>query len=142
MPASRIPVLLYDGECSLCNGVVRFMLRHDRAGALCFATLQSGEGQAFLRGHGLPDRDFDSLVFVPDWDARQSGAYLLRTTGALAAFSEMGSPWSALSGLRFIPALLRDAVYKLISRTRYALFGEYRPRPLEKPEWEKRFLAR
>jgi predicted DCC family thiol-disulfide oxidoreductase YuxK len=138
----RQPVLLYDGECGLCNGVVLFMLRHDRAGRLRFAPLQSAQGQDFLQSQGLPTSDFGSLVFVPDWVRPARGDYLVRTDGALAAFAELDRPWRALSGLRVVPRVLRDAVYKLISKTRYALFGQYTPGPLPDPSWEKRFLAR
>jgi predicted DCC family thiol-disulfide oxidoreductase YuxK len=142
MPDSRIPVLLYDGECGLCNAVVRFILRHDREGKVHFAPLQSTPAQEYLRSKGLPEDDFDSLVFVPDWKERDKQGYLLRTTGALAAFASMGGPWAAVSRLSAIPIWIRDPVYKLISKTRYTVFGEYVPRPLENPDWEKRFLAR
>lgn len=142
MPDNRLPVLLYDGDCRLCNGVVRFILRHDREGRLRFAPLQSAPAQAFLAGRGLPTSDFGSLVYVTDWETRESAAVLFRTDGALAAFRDMGAPWARLAGLRVVPAFLRDAVYRLIARTRYALFGRYRPRPLPVPAWEKRFLAR
>ena len=141
MTAPRAPVLLYDGECGLCNGVVRFMLRHDAPGRLRFAPLQSPPGQEFLRSQGLPTGDFDSLVFVPDWGNRSPGGYMLRTSGALAALGELDRPWRALSWLRVVPAILRDPVYKLVSRTRMALFGRYRPRPLADPSWEGRFLS-
>jgi predicted DCC family thiol-disulfide oxidoreductase YuxK len=141
MPGPRIPVLLYDGECGLCNAVVRFILRHDKAGTVHFAPLQSGPAQDYLRSNGLPEDDFDSLVFVNDW-ARKEEGYLLRTSGALAAFEAMGGPWSAVSRLQAVPVWLRDGVYRLISKTRYAVFGEYQPRPFENPDWEKRFLAR
>jgi predicted DCC family thiol-disulfide oxidoreductase YuxK len=142
MSAPRVPVLLYDGECSLCNAVVRFLLRHDPRGRLHFAPLQSAPAQAYLRSQGLPTADFGSLVFVPDWDGQVPGAYLLRTSGALAAFAELGGAWRAAAWLRVIPAFLRDPFYKLVSKTRYALFGAYKPRPLADPSWEKRFLAR
>lgn len=135
-------MLLYDGECGLCNGVVLFMLRHDPKGRLHFAPLQSEPGQGYLNAQGLPATDFGSLVYVPDWKDQRRGAYLLRTDGALAAFSELDSAWRALSWLRIVPKVLRDAVYKLISKTRYAIFGNYRPKPLPDPAWEKRFLAR
>jgi predicted DCC family thiol-disulfide oxidoreductase YuxK len=135
-------VLLYDGECSLCNGVVRFMLRHDTAGLLHFAPLQSEPGQAYLRAQGLPTEDFDSLVFVPDWNDQAPGAHKLRTAGVLAAFGLLGRPWRAASWLRVVPAFLRDPAYKLVSRSRTALFGKYKPRPLADPSWERRFLAR
>lgn len=142
MSDPRVPVLLYDGECSLCNGVVRFLLRKDTAARLHFASLQSAPGQAYLRSQGLPTGDFGSLVFVPDWNDPAKGAFLIRTNGALAAFAELGGAWRAVAWLRFIPAFLRDPFYKLVSKTRYAIFGEYTPRPLADPSWEKRFIGR
>ena len=142
MTDDRMPVLLYDGECGLCNGVVRFMLRHDRRGRLHFAPLQSEPAQAYLRAQGLPMADFASLVFVRDWRDQGKGGYMLRTDGALGAFAELDSAWRLAAVLRVIPRFLRDPVYKLIARVRYAIFGEYKRRPLPDPAWEKRFLAR
>ena len=138
----RRPVLLYDGECGLCNGVVRFLLRQDTAARLHFAPLQSAPAQEYLRAQGLPTADFDSLVFVPDWNRLAEGKYLLRTDGVLAACAEVGGGWRLLACLRFVPRAVRDPFYKFGARTRYALFGGYRPTPLPDPEWEKRFLAR
>ena len=140
---AREPVLLYDGECGLCNRVVRFLLARDRAGRLHFAPLQSAPAQAYLRAQGLPPRDFASLVFVPDWKHPAPDGYRLRTDGALAAADEIGGPLRVIAEVaRMVPAFLRDAVYRLVARWRYALFGAYRPLPLPNPEWEQRFLAR
>ncbi len=140
--AAHRPVLLYDGGCGLCNRVVRFLLRADRAGRMNFAPLQSPPAQGYLQAQGLPTENFDSLVFVPDWDRPDKGAYRLRTAGVLAALAEIGGVWRVFAWLRVIPASWRDAAYKLVARSRYKLFGEYRPAPLPQPEWEKRFLAR
>ena len=137
----RQPVLLYDGDCGLCNRLVRLLLRSDKAGRLHYAPLQSEPAQKYLRAQGLPTQDFDSLVFVPNWTNPQAGAYQLRTTGALAAAAEVGGIWRVVSWLRFLPEWLRDPFYKLIARMRYALFGKYRPAALPEPAWEKRFLA-
>lgn len=135
------PVLLYDGQCGLCNRLVRALLRSDRAGRLHYAPLQSAPAQAYLRGQGLPLADFDSLVFVRDWNQPSAGEYLLRTNGALAACAEVGGGWRMVAWLRVLPAWLRDPFYRLVARSRYALFGTYRPSPLPEPEWEKRFIA-
>lgn len=135
------PVLLYDGECGLCNRLVRLLLRSDQAGRLHYAPLQSRPAQAYLREQGLPTEDFDSIVFVPDWNNRQSGAFQLRTAGALSAAAEVGGVWRVVSWLRVLPAWLRDPVYRCIARTRYAIFGKYRPTPLERPEWVQRFVS-
>lgn len=137
---ARRPVLLYDGECGLCNGIVRLLLRDDAGGRLRFAPLQGAPAQAYLRTRGLPTADFDSLVFVPDWERPESGAPQLRTAGALGALDEIGGVWRVVAGLRLLPAALRDPVYKAIARSRYALFGKYQPTPLPEPAWAQRFL--
>ena len=142
MNSSGQPVLLYDGGCGLCNRIVRSLLRTDRAGRLHYAPLQSAPAQAYLRAQGLPAADFDSLVFVPDWNRPMEEKVLLRTDGVLAACAEVGGGWRVLAWLRIVPRALRDPFYKVVARSRYALFGEYRPVPLPDPEWEKRFLAR
>jgi predicted DCC family thiol-disulfide oxidoreductase YuxK len=134
------PVLLFDGECGLCNGIVRLLLRTDQRGRLKFAPLQSSAAQAYLRAQGLPTEDFDSIVFVPDWNLWSPGAHRLRTDGALAAATAVGGVWRLITWMRILPGWLRDPFYKIVARTRYALFGQYRPSPLPRPEWSTRFL--
>ena len=140
MTDSRVPVLLFDGECGLCNRVVRFLIRHDPGERLHFARLQEPPAQDFLRSHGLPTGDFGSLVYVRDWNDRERSGFLLRTSGALACFAELGGGWRILSWLKWIPPFLRDPAYWLVSRTRYAIFGTYKPEPLPDPAWNRRFL--
>lgn len=139
--AAPRPVLLYDGECGLCNQVVRGLLRSDRTGRLQFAPLQSAAAQAYLKAQGLPTEDFDSLVFVPDWDRPVPGAHRLRTDGALAAAAEVGGGWRLVTWLRVLPGWIRDPGYKLVARMRYALFGEHQGRPLWETEARERFLV-
>jgi predicted DCC family thiol-disulfide oxidoreductase YuxK len=135
------PVLLFDGECGLCNRIVRLLLRLDRAGRLRFATLQGLTGQGYLQAHGLPTKDFDSLVFIPAWEQRAQPEYLLRTDGALAALKTSGGLGRGLAAIaRVVPRSWRDAAYRGIARWRYRLFGEWKPRPLARPEWAARFL--
>lgn len=136
---SRAPLLLYDGECGLCNMCVRFLLRIDRRGLMRFAPLQGPTAQTILRSRGLPTEDFDSLIFIPDFP-RSDGPHYLRTEGVLRVLAQMGGVWRGVSWLRMIPGWLRDPFYKVIAKLRYQLFGEYRPRPLPKQEWAARFL--
>lgn len=140
LPPSHRPVLLYDGQCGLCNWVVRLLLRTDRAGRLSYASLQSTQAQEYLRRHNLPTVDFDSLVFVPDWDNPATEIPLLRTDGALAAASVVGGRWRLITWTRVLPVGLRDPMYRLVARLRYALFGEYRGKPLAESGWSGRFL--
>jgi predicted DCC family thiol-disulfide oxidoreductase YuxK len=136
------PVLLFDGECGLCNRCVRLLLRLDRRKVLHFAPLQSAAAQAYLRAHGLPTEDFDSLVFVRDWARRAETPPLLRTDGVLGALRQCNRFGRALAGLLALwPARWRDAGYKLVARWRYRIWGEWRPRPLARPEWQARFFS-
>jgi len=135
------PVLLFDGECGLCNRIVRVLLRLDGEGRLRFAPLQGGAAQGYLRAEGLPTEDFDSLVFVPDWGAGERGSYQLRTDGAIAALRVVGGAGRALAAVLAVwPAGWRDAGYGVVARWRYRIFGEWRPRPLARAEWAARFL--
>lgn len=136
--AGRGALLLYDGECGLCNAVVRWLLREDSTGVLRFAALQGPSGQATLGRLGLPTEDFDSLVFLPDADGPE---HRVRTAGVLAVLDAIGGVWrvAALVG-GIIPGPLRDAAYRAVARLRYRLFGEYRPTPLPDPAWAARFL--
>ena len=132
------PVLLYDGECGLCNRAVRLLLRLDRGERLHFARLQSDAGQTYLRAHGLPTKAFSTLVFVPDWPAGDTAPFL-RTDGVIAAFRAVGHPgWAGM--LAVFPRGLRDAGYKFVARTRYRIFGAWKQCPLPRPEWAARFI--
>jgi predicted DCC family thiol-disulfide oxidoreductase YuxK len=135
------PVLFYDGECGLCNRTVRFLLRLDRRGALRFAPLQGPAAQAYLRSHGLPADDFETLVFVPDWARRDRPEFLLRTDGVVGALRACGSTAAdVLAWMRVVPRGLRDAGYRFVARTRYRLFGKWDTAcPLPRPEWRGRF---
>ncbi len=131
------PLLLFDGECGLCNAVVRFLMRADKAAVLRYAPLQGETGQATLRRLGLPTEDFESVVFLPD----AGGAdFRLKTDGVCAVFAALGGVWRAVAWFRVVPRSWRDALYTLVARLRYRLFGEYKPRPYAKPEWARRVL--
>lgn len=136
------PVLFFDGECGLCNRLVRVLLRLDRAGRLRFAPLQGPAAQEYLRRHGLPTVDFDTLICVPDWNTRDRPDYLVRTAGVIAALRGINGRRARLlaGGLALFPARVRDAGYKLVARWRYRLFGPWRPSPLLRSEWAARFL--
>ena len=137
------PVLFFDGECGLCNRLVRLLLRLDRKTVLRFGPLQGPTAQQYLRTHNLPTADFDTLVYVPDWNRRAFPEFLVRTAGVIAALRATGGGFArALAAfIALFPAVIRDGGYRMIGRLRYRLFGPWRPRPLPCPEWASRFVA-
>ena len=132
------PILLYDGLCGFCDGLVQFVLKHDGGGAMRFATLQGAHGQRVLARHpGLAG--IDSLILVEDADTPSERVYV-RSDGALRLAWYMGGLWRALSALRVLPRFIRDGGYDLFARYRYRVFGRYDTCPLPAPEQRARFL--
>ena len=146
MPASRTrptpapllkpgeTVVLFDGECKLCNGWVRFIMRHDRQRRVRLAAVQSPEGQALLAWAGLPLDQFDTLAVIRD---RQ---YWVRSDAVFEIIAQLPGAWRPLLLLRGIPRGLRDWIYDKIARNRYRLFGKYDSCLLPDPDHEQRFL--
>lgn len=115
-------LLLFDGTCSLCNGVVQFVLARDRQGAFHFAPLQSEPARAYLAQH--PELRFvDSLIVLPDYRTG-SVAPLVKSSAALFVLGALGPFWRLLALSRVLPRSWRDTTYDWIARHRYRLFGK------------------
>ena len=133
--ATEAPLLLYDGVCALCNGAVTFVLRRDRRGLIRFAPLQGSTAAALIE-HRPALAAVDSMV----WIEPQGGA-AIRSDAAIAIGRYLGGFWGSLASLaRIIPRPLRDAVYDLVARLRYRLFGRYDACPIPPAEHRSRFL--
>jgi predicted DCC family thiol-disulfide oxidoreductase YuxK len=127
-------IVLFDGDCGLCNGVVKFVLRHDGRGRFRFAPLQSPAGQSLLQRHGLPPEGVNSFLLL------ESGRMFSRSTAALRLARRLGGVWSMFYYLVLVPRPLRDAVYALIAKYRYRLFGRSDACTMPTPEQKRRFL--
>lgn len=110
-------VLLFDGECNLCHGLVSFLIRADRQGKILLATVQSEEGQAILNWLALPTDRFDSIVYL------EPGRHWLRSAASFQALRQLGWPFRLLALARFLPQRLADGFYNAVASNRYRLFG-------------------
>lgn len=112
------PLILFDGDCVLCSGSARFILRHDRTGRFRLAPVQSALGQALLVHYGVEPADPSTMLLIENGEARQRSDAVLRIAAGLPV------PISALSVLRLLPFGLRDAVYLWVARRRRRLAGQ------------------
>jgi hypothetical protein len=60
-------VLLYDGVCALCNGLVQFVLPRDPQGRFRFASLQSDFGHAILLKYKFNADDLNTFYAIVDY---------------------------------------------------------------------------
>lgn len=128
------PVLLFDGVCNLCNGLVRWVVERDPGGTFRFASLQSAAGQAILEAHGLPTDDFETFVMV------EGDRYYTKSAAALRVLRRLGLPYALAYAFVAVPRPLRDRVYDFVADRRYGWFGRRDSCMVPGPEIEARFL--
>ncbi|GGF04045.1 hypothetical protein GCM10011611_06830 [Aliidongia dinghuensis] len=129
------PLVLFDGVCNLCHGVVQFLLPRDRAGRLYFAPMQSATGQQVLGRHKLPLDDWDSFVFLDE------GRIYLKSAAIFRIARSLPWPWRLLWVFRFLPRPGADWLYDRVARNRYALFGKRQQCMVPDAKSRARFLV-
>ncbi len=128
------PVIVFDGECVLCSGFFRFVLRHDKARKFRFVVAQSDLGARLYTELGLPTDDYQTnLVFT-------CGKVHTKANAFAAAMRELGWPWRVLSILRYVPDILKNPIYDRIARNRYKIFGRHDQCVMPDPHLHARFL--
>ena len=127
-------LILFDGVCVLCNGLMRFVLRHERDAEFFFAPIQSATGRRALAMHGQAVEDWNSVVVIDGVSIYRKSAAALRLARALKV------PWSWLAVFGLLPPFLRDWLYDRVARNRYRLFGRYDACQVPSPEERKRIL--
>jgi predicted DCC family thiol-disulfide oxidoreductase YuxK len=126
------PVVLFDGVCNLCSGVVTALLRVDRRKVLRFASLQSEFGQRVIARHGL--QKFDSVVFF------NSDRVSVESDALIAIGMALGGVWRLAVIGRVVPRPLRDALYRWIARHRIGWFGQRDSCMMPTPDLRSRFV--
>ena len=109
-------VILYDGVCIFCSHWIRFVAARDTARRFRFTAIQSAYGTRLARHVGIDPADPDSNAVI------HGGTAHFRSDAALTVLSLLPG-WQWVRVLRVLLQGLRDAVYNLIARNRYRIFG-------------------
>ena len=127
-------ILLFDGFCNLCNGIVKFTIKRDPKVKFKFAPLQSEIGKELLKKFNLPTKDFETFVFI------KNDKCYVKSTAGLEVLRELGGIWKLAYIFIIIPKSFRDLIYNLIAKSRYRIFGKKEYCMIPTPEIENRFL--
>src|SRR5258705_7894488 len=127
------PILLYDGVCGLCNHLVQFLLKRDTHDRFRFASLQSEFARNLLTRHGADPHDLDTVYVVNDY-GQSDESLLARSDAVLYMLDQLGGVWKLAGVGRVLPKALRDAVYKIVARNRYRVFGKHESCVLPAPK--------
>ena len=127
-------IVLFDGVCNLCNGLVRFIIKRDRTGKFKFASLQSKIGRIWLTHFSLAENEFESFVLI------KGNKYYLKSAAVLNLLWELGGIWKCFYVFVLVPRPVRDFLYDLIAKSRYKIFGKRDVCMVPTSELEERFL--
>jgi predicted DCC family thiol-disulfide oxidoreductase YuxK len=111
-------VILYDGVCIFCSRWVRFVVTRDTHRRFRFTPVQSDYGTRLAQALGIDPADPDTNAVM------RGGVAYFKSDAALTLLSHLPG-WHWTRALFAVPKPLRDAVYNLVARNRYRIFGKY-----------------
>ena len=132
--AYKQPIVLFDGDCSLCSSSVLFLLRHNHSGNLRFASIKSGTGSEIIKLAGETTVQADTLLLLQDYKLYRY------STAALMISAHLGYPWHLLRGFIKVPPFIRDTLYRIIAKNRYKWFGKKSQCLTKENVYRNRFL--
>ena len=111
-------VILYDGVCVFCSRWIAFIAARDSAARFRFTAIQSPYGTRLAQAFGIDPADPDTNAVI------HGGIAWFKSDAALTVLSNLpGWRWARV--LFAVPKPLRDAVYNVVARNRYRIFGKY-----------------
>ncbi len=111
-------VILFDGVCVFCSRWVQFIVARDKAARFRFTPIQSAYGARLAQALGIDADHPDTNAVV------HGGVAYYKSDGALTVLSCLPG-WSWARALFAVPRSLRDAVYNVVAKNRYRIFGKY-----------------
>lgn len=126
-------IILFDGECNLCNNSVQFIIKRDQRAIFKFASIQSKIGHEIVEKFNIPT-DIDSIILIVD-----NKSYF-KSSAAIRICRNLKGLWKLFYYLLIIPKPLRDFFYDIIAKNRYKWFGKRDSCMLPSPEIRHRFL--
>ena len=111
-------IIVFDGECNLCNGVVGWLLKFAPEETFQFVPFQSPRGQELLIEHNFPTKELTTVIFFDEKGPHTHSDGFLKIVERIPKYRLV----AAL--LAFIPRIIRDTIYNLASRNRVKWFGK------------------
>jgi predicted DCC family thiol-disulfide oxidoreductase YuxK len=110
-------IVVFDAQCLLCSGWVRFILKRRHGSRIRFASIQGATGRRLLAEAGLQPDHLQTLLVV------DRGRWWQHTAAILRVLDALGWPWKLAWLGWLVPAPVRDSAYRWVARRRYRIFG-------------------
>ncbi|CAM1371431.1 thiol-disulfide oxidoreductase DCC family protein [Tenacibaculum xiamenense] len=126
-------IILFDGVCNLCNVTINFIIKKDENNEFKFSSLQSSFSRKYLEANNVNSESFSTIMLI------ENDQVYTKSTAILMIFKFLrGYHW--MKYLLHIPKFIRDAIYMVVSRNRYFLFGKNNTCMIPTKELKAKFL--
>ena len=115
---NRHSIIIFDGECNLCNGVVGWLMRFAPVEIFRFVPFQSSEGQLLLSRYGFRLDNLETVILIDELGVHTHSDGFLKIVAKIPK-------WRLVAALlAFVPRIIRDTIYNMASRNRVKWFGK------------------
>ena len=111
------PIILFDGVCNLCGGIVTLLLKIDKRKRFAYIPMQSTLGKTVIDGYRLQAAYPDSILYI------RKGKVLQKSQAVFSIIDDLGGWWKVFLVFRVFPSSFNDFMYDFIARNRYRIFG-------------------
>jgi len=129
-------IILTDGVCNLCNGIVLKIIKYDMKNTFLFANLQSEAGKELTKYLGIDTKKIDAIILY-----EPGVSYEIKSNAALKIMDDFGGFWKLTFVLRVFPVSFRDVIYDIIAKNRYKWFEKKESCMMPTPEMKAKFLS-
>lgn len=116
MNASNPKVVLFDGDCTVCNRAIQFIALRDKEKIFQFAPLQSSKGIELLKDFSINSAQLNSVVVL---DGKK---IFTHSTAVLQIFKNLSGGWKVLYIGILLPRIIRDKLYAYVAERRHTIF--------------------
>lgn len=129
-------IILFDGDCNLCNTFINFTIDRDSNNTFLFTPLQSSTGIQILKNIDKYSPELDSIVLY-DPVTREIEK---KSRAAINIISTFGGFWVLMRLFLILPSFINNAVYDFVAENRYRWFGKTDSCRIPTPDLMRKFL--
>ena len=128
-------IILFDGVCNFCNFWLNIIIQRDVDKIFRYASLQSEAGIRLANKYSINKKDIDSVILIRD------GKCFIKSEAALEIAKVLTPFYKIFYYLKIIPRPVRDFIYDLIAKNRYAIFGKRESCRIPTEEEKSKFIG-
>ncbi len=111
-------IILFDGECAMCNNYILFVAKNDSDDNFRFLSIQNKKVNELKKIYSICTNNISSIYIIHNNKIKRKSKAVIKIVSMLKF------PYNLLIVFYVIPNFLRDIIYDLVAKNRYGIFGK------------------